>query len=55
MFMAKFQCQVSGNFIEVVGESDIKDMLTHPQYKLYEEPIKAIIKEVVKTTTKIKG
>ena len=63
--MAKFQCQVSSNFIEVVGESDIKDMLTHPQYKLYEEktfasssiernPIKTNIKEIVKATTKSK-
>ncbi|CAB4241086.1 hypothetical protein UFOVP22_58 [uncultured Caudovirales phage] len=52
--MAKFQCQVSGNFIEVVGESDIKDMLAHPQYKLYEEPIKTNIKEIVKATPKSK-
>jgi hypothetical protein len=48
--MAKFQCQVSGNFIEVIGESDIKDMLTHPQYKLVEEKVK----EVAKTTIKSK-
>lgn len=33
--MAKFQCLVSGNFVEFKDENDIKDMLTHPQYKLY--------------------
>ena len=48
--MAKFQCQVSMNFIEVLNENDIKDMLTHPQYKLVEE--KPIVKEVVKPKSK---
>jgi len=60
--MAKFQCQVSNNFIEVMGESDIKDMLTHPQYKLVEEKTFAsssiertpIVKEVIKTSSKNK-
>lgn len=44
--MAKFQCLVSGNFIEVKEENDIKDMLTHPQYKLYVETIKEVVKEI---------
>lgn len=35
--MAKFQCLVSGNFVEFITEHDIKDMLTHPQYKLVED------------------
>ena len=52
--MAKFQCLVSGNFIEVKDENDIKDMLTHPQYKLYDtfanasierSPTKVLVKE----------
>jgi hypothetical protein len=47
--MAKFKCMVSGNIVEFKNENDIKDMLTHPQYTLYVEPVvKKEVKPIVK-------
>jgi len=51
--MAKFQCLVSGNFVEFKDENDIKDMLTHPQYKLWEEPVK-VKESITKVINKAK-
>lgn len=36
----KFQCKKSGCIVEFVYEHDIKAMLEHPDYIVYQEPVK---------------
>jgi hypothetical protein len=52
----KFQCKYSGSVYEFTQEHDIKSMLTHPDYSVYEEKDNGVqVKEEEKEVTPKRG